>query len=415
MNCKFLETIPSDLKTSFDQAKASLVMASSVVSYLMYSCSFYFTEDDIPHKTAYARVTEKENQIVMHVDFWRSCNPQVRAFVLYHECLHLFLNHGARGIERGYMRENWGKATDYNINSLAHGHSVDGHGKKLTDERIRKYLSVPDWVLFEDRFVGKSADEIYFILEKEDKQSGGSGGGKGKVFDDVMPSESISKERQEKNIRILQSAAIAASMNKHIGSSDADLVRMIEQMTKVEIPWYDYLTTVIARSRDSGSSYSRYNRKSTDEVIFPAKTETDSIRVVFGIDTSGSMSDDDYSECAGALYNLVKTYDNYDVTLLSCDTEAHVIGHYTNDDEIDFSKLNFKLIGGGGTDMFPMIKMAEDFNYDEQIDAVIIGTDGHIPTSQIEYFPTEFKKIFVVTKSGNKNLFISGSEIIHVN
>lgn len=414
--CKFLEVLPEDVSKTFKDAKTNLVLASNVVSYLLYSCGIYFTNDNIPHNTAFARITPKENQIVIHVDFWRKQTPQVQTFVLYHEILHIFLEHSFRMMERGYKQSVFGRAADYNINAIAKGFSKDGTGRLLIDTKLQKYLSVPDWCLYEENFIGKSADEIYYILLEKDNNDdkGGGNNGNGDSFDELTYPESATKDIREANIRSLQGAAIAASMNSGIGSSDANLVKIIEQMTKVEIPWHQYIQTVITRAKTSGLTYNRYNSRS-DDIIFPARNETDSIRIVYGVDTSGSMSQDDYSDCAGVLFNICSTYDSYEVILVSCDTTAHVIGTYTDEDGIDFSKMDLSLIGGGGTAMLPIIKYANNVHYDEPVDAVIVGTDGHIPVPEIENYPTEFPKIFVVTNSGNKKLKIRGSETIHVN
>ena len=87
-------------------------------------------------------------------------------------------------------------------------------------------------------------------------------------------------------------------------------------------------------------------------------------KILFAIDTSGSMTKKDLELCAGEL-SAIWRY-NKDITVAECDTEIHKIYKFNGRLE--------SVCGRGGTDMMPIRNLFEEGDYD----CCVLLTDGQI-------------------------------------
>lgn len=312
-----------------------------------------------------------------------------RNFVLLHEVLHIFLEHLGRQTALNYNHKLWNIATDFCINSY------------LTEMKS-EILKFPTFGgLYDVKYKGMSSDEIYHkILEENDNdvqkalsQYGGVGDPDG-AWDEIPWDELTDAQKADLK------AGIAASIRGHksIGNGGADaLVDALNELIAPSVDWKAYLRDCIDSSSRHVQTYSKWNRRS-GRVIFPAQTGNH-INLVFGVDTSGSMSNEDLGEALSELRSIMESFDSWSMKLISCDSVAHLIGEYESEEGDDFSSVNKQLIGGGGTDMQPMVSFAEDFG--DTPNALVIVTDGYIPkcvgSSTIPTF-------VVITRNGNRHV-----------
>ena len=77
---------------------------------------------------------------------------QVVMFFLVHEVFHIILEHNMR--REGRDPKLWGMACDYAVNSML----------------LDMGFPLPDWVLYSPVYHGKSVEEIYSMLEAEQKE-----------------------------------------------------------------------------------------------------------------------------------------------------------------------------------------------------------------------------------------------------
>lgn len=422
--------LKADWLDEFSSARTAITAATALIAYQMYQCDYRFT-DELPIPTAGALVANGKNHIFIDPTFWETGlqNTKERAFVLFHEILHIFLEHQGRQTDLGYHHELWSIATDYYINLVGSGTYRNEHGQIAYAEKYTKFFSRPKCALYKERFLGMSSDEIYHLLLKENNNDadaaakangGGSRPGDGSEGneDGQMPLDSVSDEPLSnheiaKNRRIVASAVTKAAKEKSIGVNEGNLVLAFKDINTAKITWQDQLDTVIQSSIKDRSTYNRVSRRtdSSSDIIMPSHTG-DSIRVVYGVDSSRSMSDDDYKDCAGELKGIIDQFDQWELTLLSCDTKAHVIGDYSSEEHSDFADLDLRLIGGGGTNLQGMVDYAmEQADEGEEVNACIIVTDGHIPPLEVSPHD-EVPVIVVVTESGNAHLHIDNASVI---
>lgn len=423
--------LPPMAREATTTAKVDLIRAFPFMGYLVMSTEIKFTMQ----VETMAATTIPHNRVFINPTFLLFVlkNRAQRAYVLAHEVMHIFLEHIGRQVASAYDPELWNIATDFAINN------------RLND-LASKHLEMPSFGLADStkgtNFSGMSADEIYHkLLEnaggcpdtaKEqngggkaqqngqgqggDQQGDGEGNGGGEYnhqpgnaagdFSEPRPFDVVSSETQSEASTQQNKQTISAALGenkesmKNMGTGAANLMREFEAMVEPVIPWTSLLADFMTESHKDRSTYNRVSRRSTGRVIFPTMTGN-RINCLFGIDTSGSMGNDELQSAMSELKSIVENFDSWHLTLLSCDTNANLIGEYDSDDGDDWETLDKGLIGGGGTDMTPMVEYGNEM--EEPPTVMVIITDGYIPTKNLdeaaeaEGIPT----FIIVTKNGN--------------
>lgn len=391
--------ITGKLAETFSDARLNLCLASPLSAFMIFKVKTKFTADKIgTYNTALAYADGEDLCIWFNVDFWFNGlkNEKQRAFVLMHELKHLILKHGDRLLEKKYNRKKWNQATDYYINM-----SCSGITKTAVCKRYEKYLERPEFVLFDMKYRGLSSDEIYDILPDDPYAE---------PMDDcgvVGGNSSISDAKIDDLIR---QANIHASSMSGIGVGDADFAKVIKGIIEVKVDWRSLLELQINRTYDEISTYNRVNRRSSGSVIFPS-TEGEHISLVWGIDTSGSMREEDYMKVNGALMSLLSNFESWKVHIVTCDTKFNVIGTFDSDSNRRLQPEDIKLVGGGGTELSPILKYAESLEDEEEIDCIIVLTDGDIPATLVKNLDAQH--ILLVTRK-NKTINVDGFETINI-
>lgn len=416
------------LSASLSDAKTNVSLASMMISYAMYRCDFLFVKNHPELKTGAACVEQSGNKVYIDVDFWCNTltNVRERAFVVYHEVLHIFLDHPFRMVDCCYDTNIWNFATDFNINLSALGYYLDSSTDKVKMcERMKKYISAPKnfKICLNTDFINMSSDEIYKeLIESTDSVSGaGTPGESGDApIDAVTPADigSTSVANQiNRNRQTISAAAKIAEESKTIGSSEMNLAKTIRDITKPKVVWSDHLRFSTMRRICNNSTYNRLSRKvGVGGVVFPTYTG-DHLNVMVGVDSSGSMQNDDYVRAFSEMVGILNDVESWNLYLVTCDTKAHVVGQYSSEDLSEPEMIPFDVIGGGGTDMAPLLEEAVRLSEDEDsLDVCVIMTDGFIPVDSVDKFSNlDFDSIFLVTESGNKSLELKNHEVIKVN
>lgn len=412
--------LPEWFSESMVRAKVYVGLTSSMLSYMFYRCKLIPTIDPSV-KTAGATVTANGNEIYINVEFWETLTDKQRAFLLLHEVLHIFLDHITRSKDNKYSAMLWNVATDYHINLICSGAYLED-GVIKYNQRYTKYSNFIEGGLLDTKYVGMSSDEIYHKLldENDGIAKVACESALGDDIDeyadnmDIIPTDIESKQIQDqvfKNKQTAVESVINANGSSGIGENEMDMVRVFENLVKPKISWVEHLSNIIVKNEQTWTTYMNYNHLS-GQVIFPSY-EGNTINVVFGIDTSGSMSPADINRAVSELYGLLNTYDSWKIHLISCDTKAHVLGIYTSEDGHGFEDFDLKLIGGGGTYMSPMVQYASDVGETDDINCCIILSDGHLLASDLKD-DVDFGVVVVITDNGNQNYYNDNVEVLFV-
>jgi predicted metal-dependent peptidase len=95
----------------------------------------------------------------------------------------------------------------------------------------------------------------------------------------------------------------------------------------------------------------RLNRRQPYRADLCGKLPKRTVNVVCCFDTSGSMSDSDLKYCMNEVFNIIKSYEGYKVTIIECDAEIQRVYQVRNMNEVET-----KMRGRGGTSFLPVIQ-----------------------------------------------------------
>jgi predicted metal-dependent peptidase len=340
--------------------------------------------------------------------------PQVEGMIV-HELLHVSLGHVWRRGTREPLR--WNFATDLAVNPIV----------------LQAGFELPPGILYDRRFEGKCAEEIYELLGPRCPKCGGgsvrgvsfrftgqadgeyeaeaefrcegcghtwkerrrSGRGEPGLQGFPVPFEKVEGElpgtlddhgvweraepngldpqtRAERMEQEWKRRAIrAAQAAKNQGRLPAGLERLIEDLLYPKLGWRQLLWQYTARVRGVRQDWRRPSKKWLQlGAYYPSKRDR-RLEAAVAIDTSGSISEDELREFLSELRGILSTFRSFRVRLLACDAAVHADVTATSLE--DFDRFRVKVKGGGGTSFVPVFEALEG----ERIQVLVYLTDGY--------------------------------------
>lgn len=344
--------------------------------------------------------------------------------VLCHEILHCAYDHFLR---RG-MRDPklYNKAADYAINQI------------LVRDKIGQIQS--SW-LYDKKYDGMTAEEIYKLLEDEEKkeqQNGdGDGDGDGKDGDDDGDGNSQSKGKGKKK----KSGGKGGTIDQHdvpqeagngddgltdaqrreymedfktammnaarAGGTPAEIARMIDSFKAPKIDWRSKLQRTLRSYLKSDVIFSNPSRRSWSagfggtgsfygNPIFPGLKPDDDIDIAIALDASGSISNDMLRDFIGEVLGITKQFKQFKIRIMTFDTQVYTVRDYKTGEEKKI--LEYPVHGGGGTDFEAVFTHMRNDNYKPK--QLIMFTDGEPWQSWGD--ENYCKTLFVIHSNPNK-------------
>jgi len=301
-----------------------------------------------------------------NVGFVDKLTPKQTEFGFAHEVLHNVFDHLGRRDGRHPTLSNI--AADYAVNQI------------LKDERIGE---VPDWIKIfqDDKYRSWSYEQIYADLydnaekinfdelgELLDEHLDGDGDDEGKGRPKLTADE-------KKQIRDeIKEAMISAAQSAGAGRVPAGVARLIKDFTEPKMDWRELLRMNIQSILKSNFSFSRPNRKSQMcGAILPGMINEETIDVSIGLDLSGSIDDTMGRDFISEVKGIMDEYIDFKLDIWCFDTNVYNYERFSTDNASDI--INYKLIGGGGTDFEANWKFMKD--NDIQPKRFIMFTDGY--------------------------------------
>ena len=349
-------------------------------------------KDGIP--TAY---TDGENKRYGREFMSKLTDEETRALIM-HENLHVALMHIPR--HKDLMKEDGllaNVAMDIVVNNI-----IDN----LNDKTLCK---LPQSAILDHKFDGWSVREIYNELKKQNPQRGQSrtksdesgqsrtksdesgqsnGSGEGETINingkqvtvqngdehdgtgvEVSPEQA--KEFEERVGRALREGGILA------GRLGAKVPREVSASLDKPIDWKeamrDFVSTAV-RGKDE-LTWRRFNRNLlANDILAPSVESETMTEVIFGGDTSGSITQEMIGKAAFQLQLICDSVNPETVRILWWDTEVH--GEQVFSGDVNNVKDIIKPVGGGGTRVSCVSEYIKQKGY--KPDCVVIFTDGYV-------------------------------------
>ena len=250
---------------------------------------------------------------------------------------------------------------------------------KIIDENGDGFAQMPSCGLFDPRYRGMNAAQVYKLLKDDDgADTGCSGDGQGGGFDDHDwdGAQELTEDEQrdlgrEIDEAIRQGALVAGKLG-----TGGD--RSLDELLPPQVDWREVLREFV-QSTCTGHDYSTWARPSrrfiAANVYLPSTISERVDELVIAIDTSGSIRQRDVTTFLSEVKSICDVVHPDTVRLLYWDTEVCRDEVY-NGAEIDNIVASTKPSGGGGT----LIECVTEHMQDENItpQAVVVFTDGYL-------------------------------------
>lgn len=310
-----------------------------------------------------AAVSPQLKEIYINEDGIGELTSQELRFVLAHEFLHAALRHDLRLEDRDPVL--WNVACDYAVN------------RWLVEMKVG---AMPDWVLYDEKFNGLTAESIYDILLTDPRYY------KKLALADLLYGDpafwdSLEGAELDEFLRSALRQGLEYHQAKGRGSLPGDMVEEIYAIAQPPIPWdvelgkwFDQRFTAPEKHR----SYSRLSRRqsSTPDIPRPAwryeeEVEEQQTYAVI-LDTSGSMDRSLLAAGLGSIASYSQARGVERVRVVFCDAAAYDQGYLAPEDIAGAVQVR----GRGGTRLQPAIDLLEaDPQFPKNVPVLMI-TDG---------------------------------------
>jgi len=328
-------------------------------------------------------------------------------FIVLHEVGHCMLAHMSRVGTRNRQLANI--AMDYALNKRL---------KDMIAQQPSLKAEVPkDALLDEAKWGDMNWEAIYDQLRKDNpsiREPGQKGSGMG-MFDEVLPSgtkpdgegdDEGDEEGQGSGGGMTQdevatldkswllAAQAAATMAKARGIKAGLLEEFINEIIKPNIDWQTQLVDLISRVSRDESSWRRFNRRHLHRESYMPGMYSERIGpIAFMLDVSGSISSRECSAALGAMNDILEDCKPELIYFGQCDTRMQ--GEVQELTPQDLPLTAMKVSGRGGTDLNPLFEWA--VQHEQDIDALIVQTDGYISTIEPNNIPHGIPVIWIAT------------------
>lgn len=315
-------------------------------------------------------------------DYLESLKLPEAVFCLCHEVGHCMWMHMPRG---KYYTDNgfdgklfnarlWNIASDYIVNDLLieagigtmpagglHDRSI-ATGNDLADDVYRRMFNV---------LLSKHPPP-----QGRGKDNGLEGGG-------TLDTHVIDGTRTDSEIEWKRAVKTAVYAAKAQDNLPGNLERLAQNWLQPQIPWIEKLRFVFSRKigRDA-SDWSRLHRRRyiMQGVLMPRYKSYGAGVVVFCVDTSGSMQDDEIRQGLSECDSLLTDCNPERVILIGCDAAVSSVHELGPGDTLANTPPACTLSGGGGTSFVPPFKWLQERGIRPDCLVYFTDTMGYFPT-----------------------------------
>jgi len=312
--------------------------------------------------------------LVYNPEFIKRINNRELQAIICHEVMHCALLHMTRIGTRDH--EKWNVACDYAVNLII---------------KHETSYTLPDWVLMDEKYADKSAEQIYMMLPDKtelseeiskagnygtvDKYKGGEGiggsdedgDGKGELKKSL--SSSYGKGIKEHEMIWKSNIASAVMLAKSAGVGSAGLLLKMGKLLEPQFPWNLIMSAYMTELSRDDYSWAKPDRRFIHTGIYLPEQEVPTLGdIVIMIDTSGSISKKELTMFASELVAILHAYPATTIKVIYVDWEV------TKVEDVEISELRFNAMGGGGTSFIPGYEYLEKNGIEPNI--VLYFTDG---------------------------------------
>lgn len=344
--------------------------------------------------------------IMFNPKFFLDLTEGEQNFLLLHEVMHVVFDHLDRFAKLSdvgggkHSAMVWNMAGDYVINQ-----------ELLTFESGSEFhLEMPKGGLVDKKYAGMSTDAVYKqLLESVDEAEefscdlmeagAGEDGVEGENpsnlsgTDQDNPTGSPKKTQEEVSQEIkdmVTRAATESRMSQEYGNLPGSLQRVIEVINKPKLSYKSLLRSWVSSFGMDDYTWKLPDRRFNDFYLPSMHSETIG-EIAIAVDTSGSVSPEQLTQFASEVHAIMAELLPTKVSLIAFDTSITNVEVINSPNQIK----NFEWLGGGGTDLNPVMELA----IKEKPKVLVVFSDMYcdhnVPV------PTDTEVLFVVVDNPN--------------
>jgi predicted metal-dependent peptidase len=309
-------------------------------------------------------------QLTINPEFFTSLSEKHRKGLLKHELLHISFGHL---LSRDLYDDKklFNIAADLEINQYINIDNLPEGGLLLSSF---PELNLPDragtkvyYELLQQAQKSGSCPSLDDLLDKMDGSTPICHG----TWDEFEDLPEADKKLIQKQIEH-QVKETAESTEKRSGNIPGELADLIERLRHTEpakFDWRGYLRRFVGNSSIIFTKKLRrkYNKRYSGNPGLKIKFKN---HICVGVDTSGSVSNDELKEFFSELVHMHKT--GHKITIVQCDTRINSVKDFN-------PKMDWEIHGRGGTSFQPVV---DHYNEKKSYTALIYFTDGEAYTPE---------------------------------
>lgn len=285
-------------------------------------------------------------ELILNEDFFMKQNPLEQIGLLAHETWHVALQHVLYDRVKGRNMSVFNQAADHVINLM------------LTENGYR----IPKGGLCDPAYSGMSTEQVYDILIKDPSKqdpnfvpdfSAGAGNGNGGTPDPAAQ-QAHANQVTEAIVRAATQAKMAGEAAA--GSIPGDVLVALDDVLYPKLPWSVLLQDFFNGLAKEDYSFVKPNRRFFPAHYLPSMYSEGMGTLACAVDTSGSVSDEDFKAFATEMDCIKETLFPESMYVVDFDTQINSI--YDMKDTDTVRQLQFK--GRGGTDLHPVFEHFKD-------------------------------------------------------
>ena len=240
----------------------------------------------------------------------------------------------------------------------------------------------------DEKYRGWNTKQVFDDLLKQQNEQ--DGGGSGKPYDEHDFEDGGSLTEAEK--QALEKAVDEALRQGTLlaGKMGGNVDRSIQQMLEPKVDWREELRDFVAAisNEKEMSTWRKPSRRHLHTGTYLPSMYSETVGdIVVGIDTSGSIGNEELSQFLGEVQRVCELTNPSKLHILWWDTEVAGVDEF---DQNNYEGLanRVKPAGGGGTDVECVFKYVDEHGLKPE--AAIILTDGYTPWCDAPKYPTLF-------------------------
>ena len=337
--------ITPEITKAFSAAKIALMQRPDSVFFTTVCFSLKHVWDD----TIPTACTDGK-EIRFNPEFFMSLNKEERIFLMLHESMHVAFMHTARF-------ETY-KSTNHSKFNIAADHVIN---LMLIDRGFK----MPQCGYADQQYTGMCVEEVMKLLPDDPPNE--------KWMDIKSGAGSLTEEEDINDI--LVRAVIQSKMDgDKAGSIPGEVEIYVEKLLNPTLPWNRILQKYLYAKAKNDYSFKRPNRRFFPAHILPSLYSEALTNIAIAVDTSGSVSPEEFSRFVSEVSNILKMLHPEKINLIQFDTTIKSVTPIRN--ITDLKRVKF--IGRGGTDIRELLSWVSD----NKPQVVLVFSDGYFRTRE---------------------------------